>query len=453
VSVMLRASAAVLVAAAQVQAACCYFSAKEKDVNQPAQKAFITWDPVEKIETFTVQPKFEGNALDFGMVIPTPSRPKLDEMPKEFFKQLAICTILNNRVVLQPRFRPEFARRDAKGIPFPTAAMPRSEGLPKPKITVLEAGVVGSLDYKIIKAEDAEDLFTWLKDNKYQYAGDSETLDFYVKKKWIFTVMKIDTMQMKKGPDGSFAGEVTPTRFRFASDKCVYPLRITRISVKDTTEALFYVQAPVKMDLPGDMTWQYQWVPLIQQAQGCTGYEYGGKKDFLAALGNKTADIINKGNQLGFGFNWGQRPQPNPQGRTATTLEWARKLTADDISILTGAKPYSDTVPDLNKESGLANVKPEDEKAREAAEKKYDELYAKYTKERPHGYLKREAPAADVARLKILVGHMQQGQFVTKFRKVFTKGEMDDDLVIVPAKVGEVEDKSEYNEILPTSPP
>ena len=30
-------------------AACCYFSAKEKDVLQPAQKAFITWDPVEKV--------------------------------------------------------------------------------------------------------------------------------------------------------------------------------------------------------------------------------------------------------------------------------------------------------------------------------------------------------------------------------------------------------------------
>src|SRR5215204_5219040 len=66
--------------------ACCYFSAKDKDILQPAQKAFLTWDPVEKVETFTVQPKFEGNAVDFGMVIPTPSKPTLDPMPREFFK-------------------------------------------------------------------------------------------------------------------------------------------------------------------------------------------------------------------------------------------------------------------------------------------------------------------------------------------------------------------------------
>src|SRR5215208_4221681 len=76
------------------QAACCYFSAKNADILQPAQKVFLTYDPKEKVETFTVQPKFEGNALDFGMVIPTPSRPKLDEMPKDFFKALAVFTIL-----------------------------------------------------------------------------------------------------------------------------------------------------------------------------------------------------------------------------------------------------------------------------------------------------------------------------------------------------------------------
>src|SRR4051812_37203203 len=79
------------------RAACCYFSAKDKDVSQPGQKAFITWDPEQKKESFTVQPKFEGNASDFGMVIPTPARPKLDEMPRDFFKELAVYTVLKRR--------------------------------------------------------------------------------------------------------------------------------------------------------------------------------------------------------------------------------------------------------------------------------------------------------------------------------------------------------------------
>src|SRR2546421_9528707 len=85
-----------LSAPAAGDAACCYFSAKNADILQPAQKVFISWDPVKKIETFTVQPKFEGNALDFGMVIPTPSQPKLHEMPRDFFKHLAVYTIMKN---------------------------------------------------------------------------------------------------------------------------------------------------------------------------------------------------------------------------------------------------------------------------------------------------------------------------------------------------------------------
>src|SRR5258707_5988259 len=96
-SLFLSALALGLLMPATSQAACCYFSAKNADILQPVKKVFITWDPSEKVETFTVQPKFEGNALDFGMVIPTPGQPKLDAMPRDFFKHLAIYTIMKRR--------------------------------------------------------------------------------------------------------------------------------------------------------------------------------------------------------------------------------------------------------------------------------------------------------------------------------------------------------------------
>src|SRR3954464_12584472 len=87
-------------------AACCYFSAQNTDILQPAQKVFINWDPVKHMESFTVQPKFEGNALDFGMVIPTPSQPKLHEMPRDFFKNLAVYSILLKREFAHSRLLP-----------------------------------------------------------------------------------------------------------------------------------------------------------------------------------------------------------------------------------------------------------------------------------------------------------------------------------------------------------
>src|SRR5213596_2332445 len=80
-----------------LEGACCYFSAKDADILQPAQKVLLTWDPVKQVESFTVQPKFEGNALDFGMVIPTPTQPKHHEMPRDFFKHLAVYTIMRKR--------------------------------------------------------------------------------------------------------------------------------------------------------------------------------------------------------------------------------------------------------------------------------------------------------------------------------------------------------------------
>src|SRR2546430_16293070 len=106
---LLAAIALGLIAPATSQAACCYFSAKNADILQPAQKVFITWDPVEKVETFTVQPKFEGNALDFGMVIPTPAQPKLHEMPRDFFKHLAIYSIMKKREFAHSKLLPVFA--------------------------------------------------------------------------------------------------------------------------------------------------------------------------------------------------------------------------------------------------------------------------------------------------------------------------------------------------------
>src|ERR1700756_2646418 len=113
--------------------ACCYFAAKDKDVLQPAQKAFITWDPVEKVETFTVQPRFEGNAVDFGMVIPTPAQPKLHEMPRDFFKELAVFTILEPMDLSKYKPLPV-----TKAASFDPGAVVK-EGR---RVMVLEAGIV-----------------------------------------------------------------------------------------------------------------------------------------------------------------------------------------------------------------------------------------------------------------------------------------------------------------------
>jgi hypothetical protein len=382
-----------LVRLAPARAACCYFSALGSDVNQPSQKAFLTWNPAERIESFTVQPRFEGNAADFGMVIPTPSRPRLNEMPRDFFKELAVFTILKPMPLDKYKRRALYA---LGGLANGALALERKDR--KSTVRVLEAGVVGSLDYKIITAERADDLYDWLKQNRYHYSGDEKTLDFYIQKRWVFTVMKIDPHQMKRGTNGSYTGDVTPTRFTFASERLIYPLRITQISVPDQTEALFYVQAPYKVDLPGSFSYQSSWEPMWLQA---TAYALPEKltpqeKRWIQVVQPRVEEL----NRV-IAVHTQELPSWQP-----ARLEWAKKITREDLAVLTGAAPYG-----------------------------------------------READPAAVRNLRLLRGHVRQGQTITKLRKVFLRAEMGSDLVFERARLGGVPDDMEYEYILPTSPP
>jgi Uncharacterized protein conserved in bacteria (DUF2330) len=370
--------------------ACCYFSALGSDVSQPAQKAFITWDPQEEVESFTVQPKFEGNAADFGMVIPTPRRPKLVEMPREFFKELAVFTILKPMPL--DKYKP-YPMRMMAG-----AAAPALQERAKSSVRVLEAGVVGSLEYKIVTAERSDDLYQWLKQNRYSYAGDEATLGAYIAKKWVFTVMRIDPKQMKRGPSGKYLGEVTPTRFTFSTSRLVYPLRITQISVPDQTEALFYVQAPYKVDLPGAFSYQYSWLPMWRQA---LSFAVPQKVTTAEQHWAKIADA-----RLPELAQMEQTQGRRSPGWQPARLEWAKRITTSDVGMIDGTVPFD-----------------------------------------------READAQAVKQLKLLRGHVHQGQWVTKIRRVFRRGEMGEDLEFVRARLGGAPDDVEYVYILPTSPP
>jgi hypothetical protein len=106
-----------------------------------------------------------------------------------------------------------------------------------------------------------------------------------------------------------------------------------------------------------------------------------------------------------------------------------------------------------NVDEGFTQADVNDPAKREAVLKTIRQRLAKYQQERPDGYLVREVPDADIKALQQLMGHLQVGMFITKFRKTFTRGEMNEDLLIVAARLGDKQDNSEYQEILPTSPP
>jgi hypothetical protein len=200
------------------------------------------------------------------------------------------------------------------------------------------------------------------------------------------------------------------------------------------------------------MSYRYTWLPMLQAASGCTpGGLPGRGGDWLKAIGGDIPGILQRGQALGFNFQPGQRPLPNKQGHIPTTMEWARRFTADDIKVLQGQAPYSEKIP--NVDEGFTQADMKDAQRSAAIIKVIHARLAKARQERPFGYLVREAPTEDVKNLRHLAGHLREGLFITKFRKIFARDEMNDDLLMVAAREGQNEDFSEYEEILPTSPP
>ena len=239
---------------------------------------------------------------------------------------------------------------------------------------------------------------------------------------------------------------MTPTRFQFASDEFVYPLKITQISVKDKTEAL-YVQAPEKMDLAGDWSYQLTWVPMIQAATGCTPGACRGGEEGSSGWATCPALLQRAGTWVS--LHAGAASTPNAKGMS-DDHGMGTQAGATDIKILKGA-PYSEAVP--NVDEGFTAADLVNPKRAAAVRNVIQARLAQSGKYHPHGYAVRRVPAPDVKGLTQLAGHLEHGQFITKFRKVFCRDEMNEDLVLVPAKEGEETDRSEYQEVLPSSPP
>lgn len=434
--------------AGPADSACSLLAPAGQPVQITSEKVFLSWDPEKKVEIMAVQPRFEAAGRDLALVVVTPSVPTIEELPADFFHELAVFTTLARRSYPEPNQVWPISKlkdppRDEDGIKRPAPAR------------ILSEGTIGLLKHQTVTADKIDDLYAWLKDNGYAFDQARDVFQGYVEQKWCFTFAKLDPAQLPKA--GPVTGAVRPLRFTFASDQLVFPLRINQASAGDYLDVVFTVQAPYKVDLPGELSYQYYWVPLLLNSQG--SYPKGlfgdndlpGKADdWLKTLDKEAQALVRQGQQLGYGFTNKTRPQPNKLGRSATTLEWARRLTAADIQVLKGAAPYTEAVPDPDDGFTVADVS--EERRKQAIFKVIAQRQAKLLRERPAGFLIRSASASDQKNLKALVPHLHEGQFVTRLRRVFARDEMKQDVVFQPAGLGKLQDASEYTELLPASP-
>jgi uncharacterized protein DUF2330 len=177
------------------------------------ESAVIVWDPTARVEHFIRRATFEGEAHDFGFLVPTPSVPTLTAVDSGIFDILeaktARTTVEKDRwavdwtpLLLMPFSRSEDARNAAAGV------------------AVLSTAKMGGYELVVLAADDAQALHHWLAQHGYETSPDLDAwVATYLAKRWTITAFKIDKAQ----PESAVRTEAV--RMSFTTDRPFFPYR------------------------------------------------------------------------------------------------------------------------------------------------------------------------------------------------------------------------------------
>jgi len=210
---------------------------KHKDINEPTQKAIMVYDAGR--EDLILQVKYEGPVEEFGWLIPVPDLPTVQKGSMKCFYELSKYT--------QKHFEWRHGlshTKSANGGARTLSAGVESE----PPVKVIEVKTVGAYEVAVLSTKDAGALENWLATNQFYFpTNKTDVLNDYVKQQWYFIAVKVNLGQGFLGTISNklelALGELHPLQISFASDHCVYPLKIS--SVNGTpSEIQVYVLSP-----------------------------------------------------------------------------------------------------------------------------------------------------------------------------------------------------------------
>ncbi|GAB4117164.1 MAG: hypothetical protein Kow00103_13690 [Candidatus Caldatribacteriota bacterium] len=92
----------------------------------------------------------------------------------------------------------------------------------------------------------------WLNNNDYAFPEEGEEiLDYYIQKDWFFIAMKIQ-LEEEEITGNDYSGVIQPLGVMFFSEKIIYPLKISTLSVPSWgTEVLIYVFSDERLTFNG----------------------------------------------------------------------------------------------------------------------------------------------------------------------------------------------------------
>ncbi len=201
---------------------CAPVMKKGDEVRIASESALIVWDEKTKTEHFIRRANFDTSAAYFGFLVPTPTMPKLSEVPDSTFTMLEQWTKAEVKVETKYVYRSMFGGVTRNDFAVGARAAPEEKGPPpRAAVEVLDRVKVAGLDAVILRATDAEKLRQWLGKHGYDARPAlTEWLDWYVKNEWVITAF-----QFKKENAAAGGLSSNAVRMTFETEKPFYPYR------------------------------------------------------------------------------------------------------------------------------------------------------------------------------------------------------------------------------------
>lgn len=168
-----------------------------------------------------IQIQYEGDAAEFGWLLPVPAVPEFSLGTDELFDQIIQQT--------QPRYRlnRQFPDQCGGGNGGFVLAGNRDADFgaeaPNEDSPVVVEGSAGPFGYAVLEADDDREMFDWLVENDYFIpTGTEDVVGPYIRPGAYFLALKLQS--------GESAGNLQPIVLRYASDYPMIPIILTSVA-------------------------------------------------------------------------------------------------------------------------------------------------------------------------------------------------------------------------------
>jgi len=235
-------------------------------IYETSQKALLIYK--DGREDLVISISFEGEASEFGWIIPLPNKPDISKVDYSIFRKLDEFTEPKENLL-------EKIRGDRNyyygGYTTLSGAPKAEEDNTESTVQVVEEKSIGIFDYAVLTTEDTNDLKEWMLDNGYNLPTADETYNAteevnifpevdsqtqaelwsealpiikdYIDDGWYFVAVKINNEYTDStGTETKISeGAVDPLRFSFETKDIIYPMRLSAINKRDLSVTLYVI--------------------------------------------------------------------------------------------------------------------------------------------------------------------------------------------------------------------